>query len=78
MYVRQLIEKDVGDVNGGPEAGPSVPADAAPQAGRAFAEILAPIHQDFRDSGMTETELDALIEECRDEVWREQQARKSP
>ncbi len=27
-----------------------------------FAEILAPIHEDFRKSDMTEAELDALLE----------------
>jgi hypothetical protein len=27
-----------------------------------FAELLAPIHEDFRKSGMTETELDSLLE----------------
>ena len=28
-----------------------------------FAEILAPVHEDFRKSGMTESELDGLLEE---------------
>lgn len=31
---------------------------------RTFAEILAPVHDDFRRSGMTEGELDELIEEA--------------
>ena len=38
-------------------------------------DILTPIHQEFRASGMSEDELDALIEECREEVWQEKQAR---
>lgn len=33
-----------------------------PYQGRTFAEILAPIHEDFRKSGMTEGELDAILE----------------
>ena len=34
-------------------------------------ELLAPVRAEFRDSGMTEEELDALVEEAREEVWRE-------
>ena len=34
-------------------------------------EILAPVRQEFRESGMTEEELETLIEECRGEVWQE-------
>ena len=30
--------------------------------GRTIAEILAPVHEDFRRSGMGEDELDALLE----------------
>jgi predicted transcriptional regulator len=33
-------------------------------SGRSFAEILAPIHEDFRRSGMSEAELDALLEDA--------------
>jgi len=40
-------------------------------------EILAPIREDFRRSGMAEDELEGLIEEARDEVWREKQRGKS-
>jgi hypothetical protein len=38
-------------------------------------ELLAPVQQDVQDSGVTESELDAAIEQARDEVWNE---RKSP
>ena len=44
--------------------------------GRTFDEILAPFRKEFAESGMTEEEWDALIEEAREEVWQEQQARK--
>ena len=39
-------------------------------------ELLAPVRKQFAESGMTEEELDALIEEAREEVWQEKQARK--
>lgn len=40
-------------------------------ASRPFDEILAPIRQDFKNSGMTEDELDALVEEAREEIYQE-------
>ena len=42
-----------------------------------LSEVLAPIREDFRRSGMTEDELESLIEEARDEVWQEQNRGKS-
>jgi hypothetical protein len=59
-YLRRLIEDDL-------EA-------ARPAGSRAFAEILAPVHEDFRASGMTEGELDALL----DEALRESRAERRP
>ena len=38
---------------------------------RTFAEIFAPVRKEFAESGMTEAELDALVEGAREEVWRE-------
>ena len=43
----------------------------------ALSEILAPIHEEFRRSGMTEDELSSLIEEARDEVWQAKQRGKA-
>ena len=43
---------------------------------RSFDVILAPIRHGFKDSGMTEAELDALFEEAREEVHQEKRARK--
>ena len=40
-------------------------------------ELLAPVRKEFAESGMTEDELDALIEEAREEVWQEKLAQKS-
>ena len=41
-----------------------------------LSEILAPVREDFRRSGMTEDELGSLIEEVRDEAWQEKQRGK--
>ena len=38
---------------------------------RSFSEILAPIRQSFRESGMTEEQLDALFEDAREKVHQE-------
>ena len=43
---------------------------------QSFAEILAPIREDFRKSGMTEEQLDSLFEEARQKVHQEQQTDK--
>ncbi len=40
-------------------------------ASRPFAEILVPIREDFRKSGMSENEFDALIEKERQALWEE-------
>jgi hypothetical protein len=49
---------------------------ATSHADKTFAEIFAPVREEFRQSGMTEDELHGLIEEARNEAWREKQARK--
>ena len=41
-----------------------------------FAEILAPIREGFRKSGMTEEQLDALFEEARRKVHQEEPTNK--
>ena len=38
-----------------------------------LAEIMAPVRDEFEASGMTEAELDALIDHARQEVWDERQ-----
>jgi hypothetical protein len=32
--------------------------------GRSFRDIMAPVHEDFRNSGMTGEQLDSLIDEA--------------
>ena len=44
---------------------------------KTFAEILAPIWEGWRQSGMTEEEITVLFEETWDEVRRERRARKA-
>jgi predicted transcriptional regulator len=36
-----------------------------------FAELMAPMADDFRRSGMTEEDLDALVEQERQAIWDE-------
>jgi hypothetical protein len=38
---------------------------------RSFEELIAPIADDFRRSGMTEEDLDALVEQERQTMWNE-------
>ena len=45
---------------------------------KTFDEILAPFRKEFAESGMTDEEWDAVIEEAREEVWQEWQKRKQP
>ncbi len=50
-YLQRLIRQDLA-------SNPPAPGD------RTFAEVLNPVHQDFLDSGMTEGELETLLEEA--------------
>jgi hypothetical protein len=38
-------------------------------SGTSFDELIAPIAESFRHSGMTEEDLDALIEQERQAIW---------
>lgn len=40
-------------------------------------EILAPIRKNFADSGMTEDELDELIESERQAIWEEKHGKQN-
>jgi hypothetical protein len=46
------------------------------QALPSFEAILAPVHDDFRRSGMTEAELDTLLQDTLTEVRQEQRSRR--
>ena len=43
---------------------------------KSFAEILAPIHKEFEESGMNEEDLTEFLEELREEAWQEKQPAK--
>ena len=62
-FVQGLIEEKIQNTNG-----------ANPYAGMTLDEVAAPLREDFKASGMTEVEFDALIEEVREEVWQEKHA----
>lgn len=38
--------------------------------------LLAPLRQQFAESGMSEEELDSLVEEVREDVWCEKHTRQ--
>lgn len=42
---------------------------------KTLAEILAPFRREVEESGMSEEELDALIEETREEIYQEKLAK---
>lgn len=39
--------------------------------------ILAPVRRNFEESGMTDDDLAALVEEVREDIWREEHGRPS-
>ena len=43
----------------------------------ALAALLEPVRREFADSGMSEDELDSLVEEAREEIWREKHPERS-
>src|SRR2546423_8854633 len=73
-YVHELVERDVLHANGGKR--PSSVLDQSSVPNRTLEEILAPVREEFERSGMTDEELAGLVEEIREEIWQEKQARK--
>lgn len=47
--------------------------NGTPTKQRTLDEILAPVRTGFIESGMSDDELDALLEEARDDVWQGKQ-----
>jgi hypothetical protein len=67
-YLQQLAEREAASANG----------SQTPAGKPSLDELLAPVQQRFAQSGMTEDELAALVEEAREEVWQgKQKARKT-
>lgn len=68
-FVCQLVEREVHGSNGSQASHTTVP-----QTGRTFDEIFAPLRQEVAASGVTDDELDHLLEQARAEVWQERKA----
>jgi len=66
-FIQQLVEREVSAANGVPRS----PVEAEP-----LDAVLAPIREEFERSGMSDDDLAALVEDVRDKIWREKQARK--
>jgi metal-responsive CopG/Arc/MetJ family transcriptional regulator len=66
-FVRELIRKEL-----------QPPAEEPrPHSGISFEEILAPVHQQVAESGITDEELDRLFEETREQVREEKRTAQS-
>lgn len=63
-YLQRLAEQDAFEDGKQPTADSTTPSHT-------FDEILAPIRRGFEESGLTEEEINALLSEAREEVWRE-------
>jgi plasmid stability protein len=74
-YARKLIEQGL---HGSPEVPAAGQPAVDPGTGTTLDEILAPLREEFEQSGMTEEELTQFLTEVRDEVRRENRARKVP
>ncbi len=59
-FVCLLIEREVLGANGS-----QAPEATAPQAARTFDEIFAPLRKEVEESGITDEELDSLLEQGR-------------
>lgn len=64
-YLQRLAERDAFGDRKEPAGGN--PAPLLPT----FDEILAPIRRGFVESGLTEEEIESMLSEAREEVWRE-------
>lgn len=47
------------------------------RAARTISEALAPIQEGFANSGLDEEELESLMYEAREEVWRERRPKRT-
>jgi hypothetical protein len=70
-FIRQLVEREVL----GPNDSEAPQPNAAP-AGKTFDEVFAPLRKEVEESGITDEELDSLLEQAREEVWQERKARQ--
>ncbi|HEV3263399.1 MAG TPA: hypothetical protein VG013_41575 [Gemmataceae bacterium] len=69
-FVRQLVEREV--------LGPDCiqrGEGSLSQKAKPFDEIFAPLRKEVEASGITDEELDRVLEQARDEVWQEKARR---
>lgn len=78
-FIQHLVEREVRQADG-VEPAPSADAEggSAVHPGMTFDEILAPVRAGFAESGLSEEELESLLEEAREEVWQERQRQEGP
>jgi hypothetical protein len=70
-FIRQLVEREVLGPNGSP-----APETGAVPAAKTFDAIFAPLRKAVEESGITDEELNDLLEQAREEVWQEKNARR--
>jgi hypothetical protein len=75
-YVQQLVERDVQSTDGAKAASLPCGQQSAVHPGMTLDEILAPVREEFEKSGMTDEQLASLLQEIREKVRKEKQARK--
>ena len=68
-FVRQLVEREVLGSNG-----PRPGEETARPAARTCDEIFAPLRKEVTESGISDEDLDRLLEQAREEVWQERKA----
>jgi hypothetical protein len=68
-YLQRLAEQDAFEDTGRPSGEEAMPPST-------FDEILAPLRRGFAESGLTEEEVNSLLSEAREEVWRERRKEK--
>jgi len=66
-YILKLLQRDLLSTP------PQSHENARPDADITLTELLSPVHQQVKESGITEEELDDLFEEIREDVWLELQ-----
>ena len=45
---------------------------------KTFDEILRPVREDFKKSGVTESQLDEIVEQARESIWRRSHKSRRP
>ena len=65
-FVRSLVEREFLDSTGSKKS-----ARAFAVTGKTFDQIFAPLREEVEESGISDEELDGVLEQARNEVWHE-------